>query len=152
MANVSATEKKLARFLGWFSLGLGIPQLVAPERVNDLIGIENDTTTKGWQRVVGVRELAAAGALIPSDRPPAVWLWARVAGDVKDLTLLGLALKNRSEDRDRTLGATAAVAGVMVADLYTAIRLNQATPEIAKQIRVAVTIREERADLHRRWD
>src|SRR4051794_7068875 len=81
-------ESDLTRFLGWFSLGLGVPQTVTPQRVNRLIGVRDDRASRTWQRIVGVRELAAAAGIFSRPRP-AGWLWARVAGDIEDLALLG---------------------------------------------------------------
>jgi hypothetical protein len=145
-------EKKLARFLGWFSLALGVPQVLAPRAVNRTIGVEDDSGSRAWQRVVGMRELGAAAGILPTGRPPAGWLWARVAGDIEDLALLSYALANKSKRRGRTIAATASVVGVTAADVYTAIRLDQQTPEIAKQIRVATTIRRDRGEVHDRWN
>jgi hypothetical protein len=125
--------------------------MVAPGLVNRLIGVEDDWKSRAWQRIVGARELGAAAGILPTRRPPAAWLWARVAGDAKDLALLGYALANKSEHPGRTIAATASVAGVTAADVFTALRLDQQTPEIAKQIRVAATIRRERGEVHDRW-
>ena len=50
-------------------------------------------------RAVGVRELVA-GVGIFSDRRPAQWVWARVAGDTMDLALLGSALRSTSRTPD----------------------------------------------------
>ena len=32
---------QLARFLGWFSIGLGITEIVAPRQLSEMIGVEN---------------------------------------------------------------------------------------------------------------
>ena len=68
--NSTPDEQKLARFLGWFSLSLGAPQLTRPDLVNRAIGVRDDTESRLWQRVVGVREVAAwAGILSRQPRP-----------------------------------------------------------------------------------
>ena len=53
-------EVALVPFLGWFSLGLGVAQIAAPQAVARLIGLRDDDRSRLWMRVVGVRELAAA--------------------------------------------------------------------------------------------
>jgi len=55
----AAPADPLARGLGVFSLTLGLPQIAAPGRVNRLIGVRDDATTRMWMRIVGAREIAA---------------------------------------------------------------------------------------------
>jgi len=81
-------QDPMAKGLGVFSLALGIPQTLAPGRVNRLIGVKDDATSRMLMRAVGVRELVA-GVGIFTDRRPTQWVWARVAGDTMDLALLG---------------------------------------------------------------
>jgi uncharacterized membrane protein len=74
-------------------------------------------------RGVGVRELAAAAAILPRSRPlPGVW--SRVAGDGMDLALLGVALRSAA-NRRRLAAATAAVAGIAALDAVGALRLGR---------------------------
>ena len=74
--------QKRARLLGGFSLGLGLPEVVAPTTITRTLGT--------WSRpalvrsAYGLREIAAGvGLLSASTREP--WMWARVAGDALDL-------------------------------------------------------------------
>ena len=87
-----AREKTLERravALGWFSIGLGLAELVAPRQVARLIGAdEDDATTHAVLMGTGVRELVCGLGLLSKSRP-ATWAWARVAGDVMDIALLG---------------------------------------------------------------
>ena len=80
--------ERLAGFLGWFSIGLGITSLAAPRGVARLIGARGDRTDRMILRAVGLQELAC-GIGILSTRRPAGWVWARVAGDAVHLTLAG---------------------------------------------------------------
>ncbi len=149
-------EQRLARFLGWFSLALGAPQIARPDLVNRLIGVRDDGESRRWQRIVGVREVAAWAGIL-SRRRPAGPLWARVAGDVKDLTLLGLAFKNKNERPNRLVAATASVAGVTVLDLYTAVRMSRrgrptSEEELAMEVRAAITIRKPLAEVFLVWE
>jgi len=116
--------ERLAPALGWFSVGLGVAQLVAPGWLSNLIGVQDSDDTRTLQRVVGVRELMAGVGIFTAERPER-WLWARVAGDVMDLVLLGAAFNARHADRSRVAMATASVVGVTALDLYTALQLNQ---------------------------
>jgi uncharacterized membrane protein len=111
----------LARSLGWFSVALGTSQVLTPGLVIRAAGLRNTPGRRAVMRLIGVRELAAAaGILGPGDTEP--FLWARVAGDAMDLTLLGLALRKRETGRLRVALATLSVLGVTVADTVAALR------------------------------
>jgi uncharacterized membrane protein len=145
-------EDRLAEFLGWFSLGLGVPQLLAPGLVNRLIGVRDDGRSRLWQRVVGMRELLAAAGIF-SQRRPVPWLWSRVAGDVKDLALLGSGL-GKSERPPRTVAAMGSVAGILGADVLAAIRnMRQAQAEgmDPRRVRAAITVRASGQDVYNLW-
>jgi hypothetical protein len=109
---------ELAKGLGWFSLGLGVAQLAAPDAVNRLIGVQPTEANRDLMRAIGVRELIAGVGILTSDEPSG-YLWARVAGDAMDLGLLATALSANS-DKGRTALATAAVAGVTALDVLAA--------------------------------
>ena len=112
---------RLARALGWFSLGLGVPQLTMPGELNQFIGVVDDATARRWQRIVGAREVLAAAGLF-SGRGHAGWLWARVAGDGMDIVLLGRTLiDGRSTSPLRTERALTAVVGITAVDLLAAV-------------------------------
>lgn len=146
-------EQKLARFLGIFSLSLGAPQIAAPGLVNRLIGVRDDRGSRRWQRVVGVREIAAGAGILSKDRP-VEWVWSRVAGDMKDLALLASAMVRKAEDRKRLTAATGAVVGITLADLLDAVALSRApgraTPD-GVHVKGAITIRRPREDVYRFW-
>jgi uncharacterized membrane protein len=149
-------ELKLARFLGWFSLALGAPQITRPDQVNRLIGVESDRESRRWQRIVGVREIVAWAGLV--SRPwPARFAWARVVGDAKDLVLLGTAFRNKKSDRTRLTAATASVAGIAALDLYTALRMSrkpqpQQHEEKPMEAKAAITVREPLAQVFAAWE
>src|SRR5579884_3172704 len=113
-------ENKIARFLGWFSIGLGAAELLTPGVVARLSGTRNhDTLIRSY----GVRELAA-GVGILTMRRPAGWLWARVAGDAVDLATLGVALGNRRNNRAMGATALASVAGITALDVICAQKMS----------------------------
>jgi uncharacterized membrane protein len=119
--------QELSRALGWFSVGLGVAQIAAPREVASLVGVDDDPTNRTLMRLIGLREIAC-GVGILSNVNPANWLWARVGGDVMDLTLLGAALSSRDGDRDgdrdRVAESFAATLGITAADLLSAMELS----------------------------
>lgn len=111
----------VAQGLGWFSIGLGLAQVVAPGGVARLIGLDDDTRTIAMMRAIGMRELASGFGILSQRAEPA-WLWGRVAGDAIDLALLSSAMRSAGANRTRTVAAAAAVLGVAVLDAMTAQR------------------------------
>lgn len=111
--------------LGWFSIGLGLADLLAPRQVARLIGAdEEDPTTRAVVMGVGVRELACGLGLLSQSRP-AFWAWARVAGDVMDMALLSHVWSTNPVSREQMLGAGGTVLGAAVADAQTALQLSR---------------------------
>lgn len=110
-------EIRLARGLGWFSVGLGLTQLLAPRWLERQIGIEKDRT--GLMRALGARE-AATGFLALTQDKPTPSIWGRVAGDAMDLALLGAALKSEENQKNRIAVAIAMVLGVTALDFACA--------------------------------
>jgi hypothetical protein len=121
-----ATERRiddgetLARMIGWFSIGLGVAEIAAPERLGDYLGMEDRTELI---RLYGLREVTK-GIGILSQRRPTNWMWARVAGDFLDLATLATALTPGNRKRERVVGAMLAVAGVTVLDVICAQQLS----------------------------
>jgi hypothetical protein len=113
------TTDKVARGLGWFSLGLGLAEIVAPGKLGKALGLEGKETLL---RAYGGREIGA-GVWALSDTPaPAIW--ARVAGDLVDLGTLAVGLRDADDTQRRNnLIALAAVAGITALDLLTAMSL-----------------------------
>jgi hypothetical protein len=103
---------RLARALGWFSIGLGVTELVAPGRGARGRGL-NDKA--GLIRAYGARELASAIPTLSVDKP--VGLAARIGGDVLDLGTLATALHRDNPKRGNAAIATALVAGITLLDI-----------------------------------
>src|SRR5215218_7351356 len=117
--------RSLALGLGWFSIGLGLAELIAPRALSRLIGVRNRPLLLAF---LGLRELAS-GIGILQQRRPAEWLWARVAGDVMDLSLLGAALAFDEAKTSKVEAAAAAVLGVAVLDLISARQNSETDPD-----------------------
>src|SRR5579872_7315013 len=105
-------EDRLARGLGWFSIGLGMAELIAPGTIARLVGTRNHSSLI---RAYGLREIAA-GVGILANPQPAGWLWSRVAGDLLDLVSLGNAIGSPENDRGKAAFGIASVAGVTILD------------------------------------
>ena len=112
---ITSSEQKLAQALGWASLGLGAAMVAVPGSLNRLAGIRDEGSTRLWQRIVGARELAAFGLIVLGGQRR-VGLWARVAGDAKDLALLGVAAGRKRESGARLAAATAGIAAIAALD------------------------------------
>jgi Alcohol dehydrogenase GroES-like domain len=84
----SDSMSQLVDGLGLFSLGLGTAQLLAPGVVNRLVGADDHAMSRAVMRWLGGAREFAAGVGIESRRRGDLWLWARVVGDMLDLSML----------------------------------------------------------------
>ncbi len=114
-------EQTLARGLAAFSIGLGIAQLMAPRKLAELIGINDDHDA--LMRMLGARELASGLGIMQGK--PGHFLAARAAGDFMDLGLLAAALREPRNDRNKLLGAITAVATVTALDMIACVAQNR---------------------------
>lgn len=113
----------LADFLGFFSLGLGLSQVLMPGVMSRVIGIDHeDEENRLVMRLMGAREISH-GLAVLSNQQPAKAMWSRVAGDALDLALLGKAMSNPDNHRGRTMFAIANVLAVTALDLIAAKQL-----------------------------
>jgi uncharacterized membrane protein len=154
--------QRRGRELGWMSLGLGVTQLVAPDAVRRISGVDDSPTSRTMVPLVGARELVHAAGLLTSRRKN-VWAWTRVVGDAMDLTSLGMAIAHRRGSRRRRLVAvTGAIVGITVLDLLTAVqatRARKSDPAPAGRARkggsmeltATTTIRRPAADVYAFW-
>jgi uncharacterized membrane protein len=117
----STSAKRLAKGLGWFSIGLGLAELLAPRAIANISGVSNKHT--GLIRLYGLRELAA-GITIFSQEKPTEGVWSRVAGDALDLASLGAAAANPETKKGRLAFATANVLAVTALDVICARQLS----------------------------
>ncbi len=129
----------LATGLGWFSIGLGVAQIVAPRGMSRLIGVKDTDGNTAVMRAVGMREIAAGIGLL-SDPKPTGFAVARVAGDVMDLAMLANALNTPENNRGRTALATAAVLGVGLLDVLASEKLASTVPKVVHPAMPASTI------------
>lgn len=110
-------NETLARGLGWFSIGLGLAEILMPR------AMARGLNMRGREQVLllyGLREIVTGiGLLAASKRTP--WMWGRVAGDALDIATLATSFQP-----GRRLGPAiglAAVAGVAAVDVANASAL-----------------------------
>jgi uncharacterized membrane protein len=120
---------KLAQGLGWFSIGLGTAQILAPSAMSRLVGVKDADNNKALMRALGVREIAAGIGLL-ADPKPTGFAVARVAGDAMDLAMLVKTLATPQNDKGRALFATAAVVGVGLLDVLASEELATTAPKV----------------------
>jgi len=112
---------RLARALGWFSIGLGVTELVAPGQLARMLGLNGKEMLI---RSYGARELASAVPTLSVDKP--VGLASRIAGDVLDITTLAAALHRNNPKRDNATLAMALVIGITLLDIAAFTGVNAA--------------------------
>ncbi|HEX3598283.1 MAG TPA: SRPBCC family protein [Polyangiaceae bacterium] len=139
--------------LGWFSISLGLAELVAPRSIARLIGARDTDQNRLVLRGFGAREIAA-GLGILSGRRTAGWIWARLAGDALDLAALGRVTTRARRDRPRAAAITAAVAGVTAMDLLTAVQLTRNPPGslvAGVDVKKTITVNRSPAEVYAHW-
>lgn len=148
----SRTEQ-LALGLGWFSIGLGLTELLAPRTIARTAGMPD--ASPAVLRSFGMRQIAA-GLAILNEPDRAAWLWARVGGDAVDLAYL--ASGRRRQDNTRVSAAMGAVVAVTALDVATAARLRRAAaardvPKEDRAVRIerVVTINRSVHDVYQFW-
>jgi len=111
----------LAQGLGWFSIGLGLAELIAPRALGRALGMEQHSSLI---QAFGAREIAAGIGILAS-RDPTPWVWGRVGGDALDIAALTPALSEDNPQRGNAAMALAAVAGATLLDILCAAALSR---------------------------
>ncbi len=114
----SATTGAIVSGLGWFSLGLGLVEFLAPRSLARPLGMEGQSSLL---QTYGVREIIAGLGILMSRRPTA-WLWARALGDVLDMATVAPKLGSRDATVQKATGLAALAIGAVAAlDVYCAM-------------------------------
>ena len=124
-SRANGSVNALARSLGWFSIGLGVAELLAPRTLADQLGMRDK---EALLRFYGARETVAGIGILMSD-DPSPWIWGRVAGDALDLASLAPGLNDRNQRKSNVAIAIAAVAGVTALDCICAQALRSTAGE-----------------------
>ena len=164
----SAGSDPLSRALAWFSIGLGAAQAQSPALLCRTVGIRPTEGSRTVMRAVGLQELLVGTGILVRPRQAGL-LWARVAGDLTHLVLLGRALRSGDTgrrslarflprrtpdgtDRDQVIRTIAAVAGITLLDVIAGVRQSRAqTDADALRARASLTINRPTEDVYRRW-
>jgi uncharacterized membrane protein len=141
--------RQLTQLLGWFSIGLGLAEILAPRAVGRAIGVGDQPALL---RLCGVREVISGVGLL-SERMPSKWAMARVAGDAMDLALLSAAASRPDADRTRIAVAATAVAGVTALDIYASQELRnvESAHEPVEAVSKSITINASLETIYRFW-
>ena len=106
------TSDRLARALGWFSIGLGLTEVLAPRMLTRALGMEGK---ESLVRAYGLREIGSGVLSLSPDKQSG--LWSRVAGDGLDIATLMTGLRPDNPKRDNVSLALAAVIGITLLDI-----------------------------------
>jgi hypothetical protein len=121
----------MATGLGWFSIALGLAELLAPRATAQLTGSQQG---KNLLQAYGLREIATGIGLLTS-KDPQPWLWARVAGDALDIATLAADLRSGNPQRRSAAWSLIAVMGVTALDVWAAETARRAAQAPAAPIR-----------------
>ena len=106
---------RFGRALGWFSIGLGLTELLAPQKLTRALGAEGK---ENFVRAMGARELAHVVLCLTVNNDYGAM--TRVAGDMVDLAGLASLYRDDNPKKANVGMAIAAVIGCTIADLAAA--------------------------------
>ncbi|MBB3595999.1 hypothetical protein FHX08_006419 [Rhizobium sp. BK529] len=107
-----SSSDRLARNLGWFSIGLGIVEIFAARKITRAIGL------RGQENLVlafGLREITSGFLTLSVDKQ--VGLTSRIAGDGLDIATLAAAMRPDNDKRGNAALALIMVAGITLLDI-----------------------------------
>jgi hypothetical protein len=111
-----SSHDRLARGLGYFSIALGVAELIAPRAICRAAGLKDlEPVIRGY----GAREIATGVAILGS-HDPEPWMWTRVAGDIADIATVAAGVRQDNESKGRNALAVATLAAVTLVDLACA--------------------------------
>jgi len=148
----ASRAEKMAQRLGWFSIALGLTELIAPSLVARLCGGHGKYS--GLIRLYGIREIASGLMIFNGGRRPAAGMWSRVAGDAMDLATLGAAAVHPSTNKAGVAFATMNVLAVTAMDLDCAKQLTRESDERGdgpQVITKAIVINRSAEEIYRFW-
>ena len=148
----SLTADQLARGLGWFSIGLGAAELLAPRTVAKIAGLDPENNSS-LIRLFGLRELTSGLAIFMQGDRPAEAVWSRVAGDALDLASLGMAFASPNSQKPKLGFATANVLAVTALDVLCAQELSRKDGNTAGRAstRKSLIISRSPEELYQEW-
>ena len=148
----ASRAEKIAQRLGWFSIALGVTELIAPSLVARVCGGKGRHTA--LIRLYGIREIASGLLIFSGGRRPAAGMWSRVAGDAIDLATLGAAAVHPSTNKAGVAFATMNVLAVTAMDIDCARRLTHESETRAdgpQVIAKATVVNRSAEEIYRFW-
>jgi hypothetical protein len=121
--NRQLQARKSANALGWFSIGLGLAEVLFARSLARSIGMQ---AQEGLLRLYGLREIVNGVGILGS-RDPTAWVWGRVGGDALDIATLVGNLSGSNPRKANVAMALGAVAGVTAIDVVTARSLTESS-------------------------
>ena len=121
----------LAQGLGWFSIALGVTEVVAPRALTRALGMQG---SEGLVQTYGVREIATGIGILASEQP-APWLWGRVGGDALDIATLAAGFSDDNPKKHNVGMALLSVLGVTALDIVCAQQLSSDHPQQRQPVR-----------------
>ena len=106
---------RFGRALGWFSIGLGLTELLAAPRLTKALGAQGN---ENIVRAMGARELVHGMLCLSHDKHHGAW--SRVGGDAVDLAGLAALYRDDNPKRGVVGAAIAAIVGCTMVDLAAA--------------------------------
>ena len=106
------SSDSLGRGLGWFSLGLGLAELLAADQIAHALGMRGK---ESLIRAYGAREIASGVLTLSVDRQAG--LASRIGGDLLDIATLLPAVSDDNPKRGNAGFALAMVMGVTMLDI-----------------------------------
>jgi hypothetical protein len=106
---------RLGKALGWFSLGLGVAELLAPNYITRALGMEGQ---EALVRAYGAREISSGMLSLSTEK--SLGLWSRVGGDGIDIATLLTAHRDDNPKKENVTTALAMVAGITLLDIMAA--------------------------------
>ncbi len=158
-SNRGTGGRKVADFLGIFSLALGAAETFAPGAIARVIGVKEPTDVhRKTIRLMGLREMTNGVAILSCERPTNA-MWSRVVGDGIDLALLAKVAANPDNDRGRAFFAIANVAAVTALDVICAKQLSKQPDTLTGlaldngliRVRRAITVGRPIAEVYEFW-
>jgi hypothetical protein len=117
-----SSHDSLAKGLGYFSVGLGLLQVLAPGVLCRAAGLSE--REKRLVQAYGAREIATGIAILTThDATP--WIWARIAGDALDVATVASDPGDAAARSQKKLCATAALLAVGAVDIACAMSLTR---------------------------
>ncbi|UXA06908.1 SRPBCC family protein [Mycobacterium sp. SMC-2] len=150
----ASTTSALVKVLSGASFGLGLSELLVPDKVAAVAGVDDTDRSRRVIRALGARECGHGAALLVG---PDKLVWTRVAGDVLDIALLvaGVAARGPGRRRRGTVSAML-LTGIGGLDLYAALRTvdgggRHVSGARHRTLRAAVTVQRPTEEVYRFW-